>query len=222
VTADTTPVPDPTILTTEALARGLSAERDYVDGQISILEQRLDAIDKATELLNETVNRVPTDVQQAVGNLRELVEEQLKSVQTQFRERDTRQERESRDNKLAVDAAFAAQEKQAAAQNKSNAEAQTKSEAAIKESIDKQSELFQTTTKAITDKVDDLKDTTARDLAAAASSRADLSTRITALEQQKVGAGESRTGLYAALAAFGVIVTIIVVVATIIASGGTP
>lgn len=63
------------------------------------------------------------------------MEEKFASVGNQFKERDTRSEREARDTKLAVDAAFAAQEKQAVAQNESNTLAINKSEGATTETI---------------------------------------------------------------------------------------
>jgi uncharacterized protein YoxC len=82
--SDQPPVPDPTALTTEQLLRTVSAERDYVDGKIAVLEQRLDAIDKATRLLNETVNRTPTEIQREVSHLRELLFERINAVTSQI------------------------------------------------------------------------------------------------------------------------------------------
>lgn len=154
----TQPAPDPTVLTTEALTRGLLAERDYVGGQLDVLRERLRGIDTATELLNETVNRTPTAIQREIGHVRELMTERFDSVALQFQERDIRGEREARDNKIAVDAAFAAQEKAAVEQNKSNTLAISKSETATTETINKLAELFKTTTDALGDKVEDLKD----------------------------------------------------------------
>lgn len=169
-------MPDPTVLTTEALARGLNAERDYVDGQIGVLVERLSGIDRATELLSNTVNRVPTETQQAIGNLQAVQDERFSSIATQFQERDTRQEREARDNKVAVDAAFAAQKEAAAKQDESNAKAIDKSEAATTETINKLGELFKTSTDALIDKVDDLK------------------ARVQAIESNKLGGNETRAG----------------------------
>jgi cation transport regulator ChaB len=180
---DSTPTPDPTVLTTEALTRAVQAERDYVDGRIAVLEERLRAIDVATRLLNETVNRVPTDVTKEVTHLRELMDERLTSVSIQFKERDTRSERESRDNKVAVDAAFAAQKEAAAKQDEGNAKAINKSEMATAETINKLSELFRTSAGALSDKIDDLK------------------ARVGALENLKQGGRETLGGIYA-LAAF--------------------
>jgi hypothetical protein len=151
------PRSDPTALTTEQLLRTAQAERDYVDGRIDVLIERLSGMDRATQLLSNTVTKVPTEVQREVGNLRNVVDEKVASIDKQFSERDTRSEREARDNKLAVDAAFAAQEKQAVAQNDANTTAINKSEQATTETINKLSELFKTTTDALSDKIDDIK-----------------------------------------------------------------
>lgn len=162
------PIPDPTVLTTEQLLRAVQAERDYVDGRLAVLQERFRAIDVATRLLNETVNRVPTDVTKEVTHLRELTDERFASVDVRFRERDTRQEREARDNKVAVDAAFAAQKEAAAKQDESNAKAINKSEVSTGEII-----------RGLADKIDDLK------------------TRIGTVEALKQGGRETLTGLYA-------------------------
>lgn len=152
------PVPDPTVLTTSQLLRVTGSLRDYIDGKMEVLETRLFAIDRATELLNETVNRVPTETQTAIGRIQDLMDEKFKSIEVQFRERDTRQERESRDNKVAVDAAFAAQKEAAAKQDESNAKAIDKSERATAETILKVQDLAKTQNDAMRDKYDELKD----------------------------------------------------------------
>jgi chromosome segregation ATPase len=174
------PVPDPTVLTTEQLLRTAQAERDYVDGRIDVLIERLSGMDRATQLLSDTVNKVPTEVQREVGNLRNVVDEKVASIDKQFSERDTRSEREARDNKLAVDAAFAAQEKQAVAQNDANTTAINKSEQATTETINKLAELFKTTTDALSDKIDDLKQ------------------RVQAIESAKQGVSDSQRANYQA------------------------
>ena len=135
----------------------VAAERDHADLTVAQVAERLSAMDRATELLNETVNRVPTDVQKSNENLGRVVDERFNSVDKQFAERDTRSERESRDNKVAVDAAFAAQKEAAAKQDESNAKAIDKSEAATTETINKLGELFNSSHKALSDKIDDLK-----------------------------------------------------------------
>jgi hypothetical protein len=167
------PVPDPTVLTTDAVNQAVKIGRDYTDGAIAILVQRLEGMDRATRLLNDTVTRVPTAVQTEVAHLNGLMEERFNSVQKQFQERDTRAEREARDNTIKVDAAFAAQKDSAARQDESNAKAIEKSEKATEKTID-----------ALADKIDDLKD---RLIA--------IEARVVAIESLKRGGAEVSTSM---------------------------
>jgi hypothetical protein len=207
------PIPDPSDRTTIEMLRAVRAERDYVDGQLAVRDERFEGIARATVLLNSQMTAVPSETDKAIQHLQSLHEgliisvekvaaerfisiqkqlserdkefaerdkvhegmvsslaqvtaEQLKTVALQFKERDTRSERESRDNKVAVDAAFAAQKEAASEQNKSNTLAISKSEASTSETINKLSEAGVASTKALSDKIDDVK------------------TRITATEQQ--------------------------------------
>jgi cation transport regulator ChaB len=171
---------DPSTNATDAaMTRAVKAERDYTDGQIAVLKERLSGMDRATLVLEETVNRVPTALQEGLGHLQAVMDERFASIETQFKERDTRSERESRDNKVAVDAAFAAQKEAASEQNKSNTLAIDKSEKATAETIDKLAELVGTQILALADKVDDLKD------------------RVARAEASKQGGRDSTAGLYA-------------------------
>lgn len=193
-----TPVPDPTVLTTAALTRGLASERDYLDAQLDVLRERLRGIDRATELLNHTVTQVPTDVQKEVQHLRELTEVRFGSIVTQFHERDTRQERESRDSKVALDAALAAQKDAAHQQNNSNSLAINKSEQATTETISKLAELFKTATDGLSGKLDDLKE------------------RVVQLESIKRGGKEQLAGIYA----LGGFIAVLIVLAGFLAATG--
>ncbi len=151
-------IPDPTVLTTAQLDRAVSAERDYVDGQLQVLETRLAGIDEATKLHLRGIVDIPERIDEKVGHLAEVTTERFNSIQRQFTERDTRSIRESSDNKIAVDAAFAAQKEAASEQNKANTKAIDKSEESTAEAINKLGELSQTTTKALESKVDDIKE----------------------------------------------------------------
>lgn len=172
---DVRPIPDPTALTTEAVERATSVSKEYTEGRLAVLRERLDGIDRATALLSATVNRVPTETQREVGHLHSLMDERFGSVQTQFGERDTRQERESRDNKIAVDAAFAAQKEIAAKQDESNARALEKSEKSTEKVID-----------GLGEKVDDLKDRLNS-----------LDARIVAIESGKLASRETTADSHA-------------------------
>lgn len=159
------PVPDPSLLTTQQLREGLSDLE-------KLIGVRLDAIDEATNLRLAAFAHVPDQIKERVGELRDLhnekfrsqsvqVEERFSSVALQFEERDKRGERESRDNKVAVDAAFAAQKEAASEQNKSNTLAISKSEASTAETINKLEQLVSANIQGLNDKVDDIKATAA-------------------------------------------------------------
>ena len=175
------PVPDPTVLTDAAIAKAVDALTDYVNGQMAVRDERLRGIDEATKLRLSTLVDYSPEIDTKVTHLEQLHDEKFDSVQTQFRERDTRAEREARDNTKAVDAAFAAQKDQAAREGESNQKAIDKSEKATAEKIDKLGELFTTTIRGLDDKIDDLKE------------------RVGRIESVKVGATENRTGLYATI-----------------------
>jgi len=148
--APVVPVPDPTILTTQQLIREIATARE-------VIETRLNGMDKAIELLQAASDRYPAFMQQAVGRLQELHEEKFRSIEVQFKERDTRTEQTSRDSKVAVDAALSAQVKSVDAQNISNSLAISKSEAGFTKQIDQIGALIQATGKATDDKIDDIK-----------------------------------------------------------------
>jgi transglutaminase/protease-like cytokinesis protein 3 len=156
------------------------AERDHTTMAFARLEERLLGMDRATALLNETVNRVPTDLQQGMENLRAVLNERFASVGKQFDERDTRSEREARDNKVAVDAAFAAQKDAATQTDIANAKAIDKSEVATTETINKLGELFNSSHRALGEKIDSFGKNTADKID-------DLKQRVQSIESSTVG-----------------------------------
>lgn len=116
--------------------------RDREEAQRQILEVRA-FVNTLTEAKLDAADKV--------------AEERFNSIHNQFTERDTRSERESRDNTKAVDAAFAAQKESAAKQDESNAKAIDKSERATAETIVKLGDLTKSNQDALTDKIDDVK-----------------------------------------------------------------
>lgn len=149
-----TPVPDPTVLTTQQLTREIAASREIVEAKY---DTKLAAMDEATRLNKEASDKVPCLIKQEVKNLRDLHEEKFTSISVQFKERDIRAEREARDNKVAVDAAFAAQKEAAAKQDEANAKAIEKSERATTETIKTNQELSLSKIEALTSQMNDLK-----------------------------------------------------------------
>jgi hypothetical protein len=157
-----TPRPDPTLLTTQQLVREISALKEQlvreIDAQKEIVFTRLDGMDKAIELFNDNITRVPTDTDKQISHLRELHDEKFKSIATQFQERDIRSEQGARDNKAAIESALLAAKEQVSQQNQNSALSISKSEAASAKQFDQIAALLQTTTGALSDKIDDIKD----------------------------------------------------------------
>lgn len=151
VGSGSTPVPDPTLLTTQALVREIAALREVleakIDGERNVLATKIDGMAKAVELLQVISDRQPQDVDKKVTNLRILHEEKFHSIDVQFHERDVRVEQTAKDTKTAVDAALAAQEKSAGKQADSFALSIGKSENATTKQID-----------ALDEKINDMKD----------------------------------------------------------------
>lgn len=237
-----TPVPDPTELTIDALQREIAnvrrelemrqtmREREH-ESLKEIIDTRLNGIDRATELLSATVNRTPTEITKEIGHLRGILEEKLSSVEvrfveqdrltsTQFKERDTRTEREARDNKLAVDAAFAAQEKQAVAQNEGNQLAINKSEGSTAETIKTNMDLTKSEINALRKSSED-REQRQREV------DEDMKKRLGSIESALVGissAGssrrevqtDSRSGSTLVLAVIGTLLAVVVAASAII------
>jgi hypothetical protein len=142
----TAPVPDPTLLTTEQLTRGLTGLRE-------LLESRIHAVEESARHRYEDLRRVPTDTDRQVTHLKELFTEKFASVQKQFDERDIRSQASEDAAKVAVNAALQAQKEAAAAQNDSNAAAITKSEGSTIKQIDGILALLGSNTTGTNDKI---------------------------------------------------------------------
>ena len=153
IPAKNIPSPDPsdkTILLVEREIAGLNR----------VVETRLDAMDKATVVLFENINRVPTVLDREMAKVSALTDEKFSSVgvqfsgiQLQFIERDVRSKASETAAQTGLTTALAAQKEQAAAYNDANAAAVTKSEAATVKQIDSILALLASNTKAIDEKI---------------------------------------------------------------------
>jgi len=76
---------DPSRLTTDAVDRASESFRRDLEYLKELLETRLKAMDKATELLANTVGKVPSDTDKAVGALRELLGARIDGMDTATR-----------------------------------------------------------------------------------------------------------------------------------------
>jgi hypothetical protein len=185
------PRPDPTRLTTEQISREIFLLKELIfariEGQDSklssfdntmarrqtahenelnalktLLEVRLDGMDKANILHKSGVDEIPNRVNEKIAALKSIHEEKFMSIQTQFRERDVRAEQSSKDSKIAVDAALQAAKEAVSEQNKSSGLAIGKSETATVKQMDQMNQQITAQTKAIDDKFSDLKDRISR------------------------------------------------------------
>jgi hypothetical protein len=141
---------DPSELTVKLLSRELANLRQ-------IMEARMDGSDKIVGLLQGALQARPDVITKEVGHLKVLHEEKFASIDTQFKERDTRAEQTSKDSKVAVDAALQAAKEAVGEQNKSSALAIAKSETATAKQLDQIGINIQTTTANLNDKIDDVK-----------------------------------------------------------------
>lgn len=130
---------------------------DVASSSRTIIETRLDGMDKAITLLQDTADKFPARIDEKIHALQEIHAERFGSIRTQFAERDVRTEQATTSTKTAVDAALAAQEKAVGKQNDSFVAATQKSEDAFTKQIDQLGLLIQTTARASDDKIDDLK-----------------------------------------------------------------
>ena len=186
--SSSTPIPDPTLLTTQQLHREILGLRE-------VIETRLIGMDKAIELIQTAADKVPSKMDIAITQLRELQDEKFNSIQVQFKERDTRTEQTSRDSKVAVDAALQAAKEAVGEQNKSNALAIAKSEAAFTKQIDSTGTLITTTTNGINDKIDDIKE------------------RLTLVEGHAKGAGDTWGWIFGGVGLLLAIISMIIMAA---------
>jgi hypothetical protein len=190
---------DPTALTTDALRREVASLKE-------LIEVHLDSAQRQRIQLESRLSDVPKLILEAVTHLRELQEERFNSIQTQFRERDTRTEQISLANKLAIDAALQAAKEAVGEQNKSNLLANAKSEAAFTKQMDLLTDTMKTMGQGIADKMDDLKE------------------RIVAMENRNLGKENMKTDVGSlwghAVQALILIVAILSIVAAFIIRHG--
>ena len=163
---DWKPHPDPTALTTAQLNQAVSALRDLIG-------VRLDAIERATQVFSENINRFPTETQKAVGTLQALHEAMFDRVfstiealrvliDEKFILRDKGVAETAALTSTALQAALAASKESVGEPNKSSALAISKSEAGTIKTIDGVSSILQASAKAVDDKFSDLKERLSR------------------------------------------------------------
>lgn len=141
---------DPSQLTTRQILREVGLLEDKLVNRLVSDEKSIDKLFSQFETVTEIVDR-------SIVQLNAVHTEKFSSIQTQFRERDTRAEQTSKDSKTAVDAALQAAKEAVGEQNKSSALAITKSETATTKQIDQIYTLITASNKATDEKINDIK-----------------------------------------------------------------
>jgi hypothetical protein len=155
-------IPGAPYLTTEELRRDVSALRE-------ILQARLDGMDRATELLSETVTRTPTQIQTEISHVRELIQEKLgslggqaeekfASIELQFVERDVRTNQAATASAQALAAALQAAKEAVFEQAQAAAKAADKTELSFTKQIDLLLAQIKALSDTFTDRLAELKE----------------------------------------------------------------
>ena len=131
----------------------------------------------------------------SIEDLKEVLDEKFEKVEQQFELVERQRVEQKKDTKDAVDAALTAQKEAVREQTAASERAIAKSEAATSKQLDQLSVTFTTEAAALRRELGEMKE------------------RLTAIEQQKVGAKEDRSGLYAAI---GIFLTILLAGITIV------
>ena len=173
-----TPIPDPTVLSTAAIAAAVESLMQYIDGQLAVRDQRMDGMDTAGTLRLTVANSRVDQVADKVESHIAVAEERFKAVDGRFIDRD-----------VAVRAALAAQKELNTQQEASNVKAIDKAEAATTETIRTHHALTQAEIEALSKSLDELK------------------SRVTVIESVKLGGREDRSGLYAGIAIVAILIS---------------
>jgi Fe2+ transport system protein B len=142
---DWRPIPDPTVLTTEAIRRDIDHLRELFDSRYVGLEADFESFTSHHDREHREI------VERAIQHLKELTDEKFRGIALQFAERDVRTEQAFTASTEAITAAMAAQEK-----------AIGKSEVAVAKQIDDLRTTFVTALEGTNAKVDDVKDRVVR------------------------------------------------------------
>ena len=137
--------PDPTSLTTQALATSIQSLRE-------LIETRLDAYDKAITLLQDATNKAPS-----IAEIVAKYDEKFVGVDAQFSASKSAVDAALIANKSAVDAAFAAAKEAVKEQQISNSAANEKTELGFTKQIDQIGNIINSQAKSLDDKIDDIK-----------------------------------------------------------------
>ena len=153
------PVPDPTLLTTEALNREIAALKESIDqwcvGHLQLQDTEQSYVREKFDLQESALGRrlaaVEAEIDSRFVTLQELVDKEFQLVERQRVE-------QKKDTKDAVDAALTAQKEAVREQTVASSLATTKSETATLKQIEQLSLSFTTAVEALRRSIDEVKE----------------------------------------------------------------
>jgi hypothetical protein len=142
--------------TAEVMAWRASME-DKLVGLRDLLVMRIEAMDKASEVLAGNVNRVPTLLDREVARLQALFDEKTGNIRTAIRERDDQARQDKVTAAAAVELALASLKELISSQNTSNALAIAKAESATAHDLEALNAIISTTKDGLNSEINNLK-----------------------------------------------------------------
>lgn len=184
VTTAVVPPPDPTTLTTAALHREIGVLRELIETRFGDRDREARSLARER---GEQFTALRELLLQRIAGLSDLVDEKFIAAERQ------RIEQKS-DTKAAVDAALTAQKEAVKEQTTASDRSIAKSEAATGKQLEQQQETSATAIDGLRRSIDDLKERIQ-----------EVATIANGFGQQKLGAKEDRTALYATV---GILITV--------------
>jgi hypothetical protein len=151
------PSVDPTLLTTEQLLREIANLKAIFDGQLDTLRERLNGMDRATELTGLSLRTMAGDLDDKRHGLEMVIDEKFATVDQKFDDLAARTAEQKADTKAAVDAALQAAKEAVGQQTEASERSIAKSEAATTKQIDGVIQLLSTSGAATGESISDLK-----------------------------------------------------------------
>ena len=216
-----TPVPDPTLLTQQAVDRAVQHFREYVDTRLSGMERAtaLNAtkVEQNADRAEKERDKAAADVERQLAALREFALERISHVadvatekivglEAKLAERDERGRQAAQEAKTGLDAALTAQSAIAAQDKAATGLASNKQEVGFQKLLDQQAATSRAEIMALQGQVGDLKDRLGRAETLAAQALTASSTRI---EVKSEGKTDNRALATIGIAIVGIILSVI-------------
>jgi tetrahydromethanopterin S-methyltransferase subunit B len=222
------PVPDPTTLTTEALRREVASLQVLIEQRLEaaarLTAQSVDSLkersDEKEKRLEQQHRAMRSELQASVESALKLCNAQFALIKQQLDLIERQRVEQKQDTNAAVDAALTAQKEAVREQTTASELAISKSEASTAKQIEQIAAAGQTGREELRRSIDEVKERfneVERTLNAAIAA---VDTKANALNAQKVGAREDRSGLYAAIGAIAAVILLGITIVGFLAAQG--